>query len=134
MDHHGDVPGAAAAVGICRTPARDQREAAILRRQRGEAATEIAVALGVSVRSVRRWWHQWQAAGTMDRRRGSGRRPRITESLAPERQTVLARRPTTTLAELCVWLAETHHLVVRVPTRSRTLRRCGWRYQTLPHP
>jgi transposase len=134
VDHDGNVPVDVAAAGIFLAPARGQREAAILRRQRGEAATEIAVDLGVSVRSVRRWWRQWQADGTMQRRRGSGRRPRITESLATELQTVLVSRPTTTRAELCVWLADTHHIVVSVPTMSRTLRRRGWRYRTLPHP
>lgn len=133
MDGDGDVPLEAPALGTAIAPAIVRRKAAIVRRQRGEAAAEIAADLGVSVRSVHRWWRRWQADGTVRRRPGSGRRPRITAPIAADLISYLTTHPTGTWADLCHWLAETHAVTVSVPTMARTLRRLGWSYQNLTH-
>lgn len=130
MDSAGDEPAHAATVGgLMRPHGLVLRQAAITRRQQGRAATEIAIELGCSARSVNRWWQRWQAEGTVQPRPIPGRAPVITGSMADALSRYVATHPSVTLANLCTWLRITQHCSVSLATMWRTLQRLGWRHQ-----
>jgi transposase len=110
---------------------------AILMATRGRLHRHMAEDLGMSVRTIQRWLHAYQAkpVAGLKIRWVPGRRPRIPEALAPAILTWITRGPTGcgldranwTYAELAASLYSTHGITVSASTMRAFCTRHGVR-------
>lgn len=95
--------------------------------EQGLARAQAAALFGLSVGSVGRFVRAWQAGGSLEPRRSSGR-PRIlrlAEHVAALREHFEAE-PDLELSERCEYLARAEGVQLSVPTLWRAMRRLDW--------
>ncbi|WP_331447373.1 winged helix-turn-helix domain-containing protein [Streptomyces xanthochromogenes] len=104
----------------------------------GEKSREIAAALRVSERSVKRWRRQWREEGLAGvASKGSPGRPRLSETQIARLERELERGPLAhgwddqrwTLGRVKTMIGRLFHVSYTVEGTWRLLRRYGWSWQ-----
>jgi len=102
---------------------RDRVLAALKTGKKSQA--EVAETFGVSLSTVEKWWHRWQATGqnaALPRRSGPKRTLAECDDLI---RTVVQEQPDVTLDELCARMAERQGVSASRSMMCRTLQALG---------
>jgi transposase len=92
----------------------------------GQSQREAARRFGVGGSSVKRYLHQRQQRGSLQRRPIPGGQRRIGREQEAVLWARLAAEPAATLAEHCSWWEQAHGQRVSIATMARAIGRLGW--------